>query len=238
MNSLPHILVVDDDREILKLLSKFLEGQGFKTSSASCIAEMEAKLSTDPDLIVLDIMLPDGNGLEACASLRSRGNNTPVILLTASQEDIDRIVGLERGADDYMGKPFSPRELTARIRAVLRRSSEPKALPPADKATHFDGFTIDLADRSLKTPKGDYLTLTGAEFDILKVFVERPGRVLTRDQILDFSHGRSAGPFDRSVDVLISRIRKKLRDEGGSADLIKTVRNGGYHFTAKVLTNG
>lgn len=231
------ILVVDDDTEILKLLTKYLVGQGFDVQPAASASEMRLQLSqAQYDLIVLDIILPDGNGLDLCTSLRKQGITTPIILLTAMQEDVDRIVGLEMGADDYMGKPFSPRELVARIRAIFRRATAYQPSTESNKYL-FEGFTIDLLDRTVNTPKNDTLFLTGAEFEVLRVFIENPGRVLTRDQILDLSRGQSNGPYDRAVDVLISRLRKKLNEEGAPSDLIKTVRNGGYHFTSKVVVS-
>jgi len=236
MTSNARILVVDDDREILGLLSKYLAGQGFAVTDVASVRQLHERLGRESfDLIVLDIMLPDGSGLDACMSLRRDGVRTPVILLTAMQEEVDRIIGLEMGADDYMGKPFSPRELVARIKAVLRRSSD--GTRPAEEeptAFEFDGFRADLASRAVFSPAGADLQFTGAEFDLLRIFLARPNRVVSRDQVLELTHGRSAEPFDRSVDVLMSRVRKKLRDAGGSPDIIKTVRNGGYQFASKV----
>lgn len=236
MTSNARILVVDDDREILGLLSKYLAGQGFAVSEADSIRRMQERISSESfDLIVLDIMLPDGSGLDACMAMRRDGVRTPVILLTAMQEEVDRIIGLEMGADDYMGKPFSPRELVARIKAVLRRSSDPGRPAEEEPASfEFDGFRADLASRSVISPSGASVKFTSAEFEVLKVFLTRPNRVLSREQVLEMTHGRSAEPFDRSVDVLMSRIRKKLRDAGGSPDIFKTVRNGGYQFASKV----
>lgn len=231
------ILVVDDDREILKLLSKYLDGQGFAVREAATLKQMQERMAKETfDLVVLDIMLPDGSGLDACNAMRRDGVRTPVILLTAMQEEVDRIVGLEMGADDYMGKPFNPRELVARIKAVLRRSSEPATRQEEDSpgSYEFDGFTADLATRSVTSPAGADLQFTGAEFELLRFFLERPGRVVSRDQIIDRTHGRSADPFDRSVDVLMSRIRRKIREGGGSPDAFKTVRNGGYQLACKV----
>lgn len=240
MLSSPRILVVDDDREILGLLSKYLDGQGFSVREAGSVRQMQEKLARESfDLIVLDIMLPDGSGLDACLGLRRDGIRTPVILLTAMQEEVDRIIGLEMGADDYMGKPFNPRELVARIKAVLRRSSDPAAatVDAAPEVYGFEGFRADVAARSIVSADGADLQFTGAEFEILKIFLARPGRVVSREHILDHTRGGRTDPFDRSVDVLVSRIRKKLRDAGGPADLLKTVRNGGYQFTAKVAAS-
>lgn len=234
MNS--NILVVDDDREILTLLSKYLSQQGYSVHEAASLKEMRDRLSAmEPDLIVLDIMLPDGSGLDECSAMRREGRRVPVILLTAMQEDVDRIIGLEMGADDYMGKPFNPRELVARIKAVLRRSAEAQRPAAAASERHaFEGFRADIAARSVTAPDGSDLHLTGAEFEVLRIFLERPGRILSRDHVLEMTRGRNGDPFDRSVDILMSRIRRKLRDAGGPADVIKTVRNGGYQFAAKV----
>jgi two-component system, OmpR family, response regulator len=233
MQTSPAILVVDDDPEIRRLLGKYLEGQSFRVSLAANRREMEERLkSLEVDLIVLDVMLPDGSGLDICRELGGRKPRIPVILLTALKEDVDRIIGLELGADDYLGKPFNPRELVARIRAVLRRDAhEPEA--PAVTAYHFAGFNVEPATRRVVSDAGDEIGLTGAEFDLLIVFLERPGRVLSRDQLLSLTTGRAAGPFDRSVDVLMSRLRAKF-GEVAAEKFFKTVRNGGYQLVVPV----
>ena len=235
MNSaVPRILVVDDDPEIRKLLARYIESQGFRVVLAANCAELRERLSTAHiDLIVLDVMLPDGSGLEICRNLRAERSRIPIILLTALKEDVDRIIGLEIGADDYLGKPFNPRELIARVRAVLRRRAE--VLPQASEAKiyRFEGFTADPQTRRVTDPQGGDVALTGAEFDLLTTFLERPGRVLSRDQLLDLARGREADALDRSIDVLVSRLRRKLA-VGGAAQLFKTVRNGGYQLAAKV----
>lgn len=238
MASSARILVVDDDRDILELLSKYLSVQGFAVSEAASVREMQEATRREAfDLVVLDIMLPDGSGLEACMQMRREGVNTPVILLTAMQEEVDRIIGLEMGADDYMGKPFSPRELVARIKAVLRRSADAGQKADEPSAFEFDGFRVDLASRSVVSPGGAVVQFTSAEFDVLTIFLARPNRVVSREQVLELTHGRGdAEPFDRSVDVLMSRIRKKLRDAGGSPDIFKTVRNGGYQLASRVTS--
>ncbi|WHA43725.1 response regulator [Agrobacterium larrymoorei] len=232
--SATHVLIVDDDAEIRSLLAKYLGGQGFRVSTAADRKEFEQKLSaSQPDLIVLDVMLPDGSGLDICRSLQDRRPRTPVILLTALKEDVDRIVGLEMGADDYLGKPFNPRELTARIKAVLRRAA-PVVQQQQDSLIYaFAGFNADPEQRSVIGEDGSQIDLTGAEFDLLKVFLDRPGRLLSRDQLLDLTQSKDRGPFDRSIDVLMSRLRKKLGDDGDAA-LFKTVRNGGYQMTVPV----
>jgi DNA-binding response OmpR family regulator len=230
----PQILVVDDDPEIRKLLARYVEGQAFRVLLASSCSELRERLATDRiDLVVLDVMLPDGSGLDACRDLRAKRNTTPVILLTALKEDVDRILGLEMGADDYLGKPFNPRELVARIRAVLRRRSETASLPQEAKKYLFEGLVADPQLRSVVDAQGNAIELTGAEFDLLQVFLDRPGRVLSRDQLLDLTRGRDGDVFDRSIDVLVSRLRRKL-DSSGTTSLLKTVRNGGYQLVVKV----
>jgi len=235
MQTSAHILVVDDDPQIRHLLGRYLDGQGFRVTLAGDRRELEAKLAdAQIDLIVLDVLLPDASGLDICKALRARRSPVPVILLTALKEDVDRIIGLEIGADDYLGKPFNPRELVARIRAVLRRSggTEPAAAGAPDRVYRFAGFSADPATRCVLDRDGADVQLTGAEFELLNVFLERPGRVLSRDQLLDLTQGRAADPFDRSIDVLMSRLRRKLGD--GTFQIFKTVRNGGYQLAAKV----
>jgi two-component system phosphate regulon response regulator OmpR len=165
--------------------------------------------------------------------LRAQRSNVPIILLTALKEDVDRIIGLEIGADDYLGKPFNPRELIARVRAVLRRHGEAASSASDEKVYRFEGFTADPQTRRVIDPQGADIVLTGAEFDLLKTFLDRPGRVLSRDQLLDLTRGRNGDVFDRSIDVLVSRLRRKLGDRA-SAPLFKTVRNGGYQLAARV----
>ena len=233
------ILIVDDDPEIRKLLARFIEGQGFRVLLASTCKELRERLTTNQiDLIVLDVMLPDGSGLDMCRDLRAKRSMVPIILLTALKEDVDRIVGLEIGADDYLGKPFNPRELVARIRAVLRRQEPAAATSDAQKTYLFAGFSADPQTRRVVTSQGEEIDLTGAEFDLLQTFLDRPGRVLSRDQLLDLTRGRDGDAMDRSIDVLVSRLRRKLSDAGATG-LFKTVRNMGYQLAAKVeMTDG
>ncbi|MGU3575472.1 response regulator [Brucellaceae bacterium C25G] len=235
MNVQPHILIVDDDPEIRNLLSRYISEQGFRVSVAGDRRECERKLQeTNPDLLVLDVMLPDGSGLDICRRLHSENSTLPVILLTALKEDVDRIIGLEIGADDYLGKPFNPRELIARIKAVLRRTQQLSTLPSDDVTIyHFGKLTLNPQLRTVVLKDDSIVDLTAAEFDLLKVFLERPGRLLSRDQLLDFTQGRGRGPLDRSIDVLMSRLRKKL-EPYHSSDVFKTVRNGGYQMTLPV----
>lgn len=231
----PQILVVDDDPEIRKLLARYVLDQGFRVQLASKCAEVRDRIVTNQiDLIVLDVMLPDGSGLDLCRDLRAAKTYIPIILLTALKEDIDRIIGLEIGADDYLGKPFNPRELVARIRAVLRRGRDERSANAEANLYVFEGFTVDPATRSVTDPAGAGIDLTGAEFDLLMAFLDRPGRVLSRDQLLDLTRGRDGDVLDRSIDVLVSRLRRKLSD-GVAAPLFKTVRNGGYQLAAKVV---
>ncbi len=233
MESGAHILVVDDDQEIRKLLSRYLLGQGFRVTTAGSGREMGEKLATHRiDLVVLDLMLPDASGLDLCRDLRTT-SSVPVILLTALKEDVDRIIGLEIGADDYLGKPFNPRELVARIRAVLRRVAPGEPQGAAPRAFCFAGFRAEPDLRRVTGADGSDVPLTGAEFDLLMAFLERPGRILSREQLLDITKGREAGPFDRSVDVLVSRLRRKLGDQG-AFQILKTLRNGGYQLAVRV----
>jgi two-component system, OmpR family, response regulator len=229
------ILVVEDDRDIRTLLADFLAREGFAVELAEDSAGVERALSrTVPDLVVLDIMLPGEDGLSICRRLRSR-SAIPILMLTAKTDEVDRIVGLELGADDYLGKPFNPRELLARIRAILRRSARSTAEPDALRRREFAGFIVDLDGRSLETRKGERVPLTSAEFDLLACFIERPRRVLSRDQLLDWTRGRSAEPFDRTIDVTVSRLRRKLEEANPeAATLVTTVRNGGYLFSAEI----
>jgi len=188
------------------------------------------------DLIVLDLMLPGEDGLSLCRRVRT-SSSVPIIMLTARGDEIDRIVGLEMGADDYLGKPFNPRELLARIRAVLRRHSAASMVNAGAHATAmtFLGWHIDVRMRELRDPEGARVAITSSEFDLLQAFCQRPGRVLTRDNLLDLTFGRTAGSFPRSIDVLVSRLRRKLEQGAGEKRIIQTVRSGGYLFTPVVM---
>ena len=233
----PHILVVDDDREIRDLLSKFLERQGMRVTGARDAKEARRLWPLGRyHLVVLDLMLPGESGLDLARWLRAEAA-VPIVMLTAMAEETDRIVGLELGADDYLGKPFNPRELLARIRAVLRRASGEAGAaskePPA-KSIRFAGWVLEPARRRLLSPDGVEVALTGGEYELLQVLVERPNRVLTRDMLMDLLRGRQAGPFDRAIDVAVSRLRRKLEDDGRNPSLIKTVRGGGYVLAANV----
>lgn len=234
LTAAPDVLIVDDDHEIRALLSRYLEEQGFRVSTASDLRGCNDALNRRaPDLLVLDVMLPDGSGLDLCRDLRNRRPRVPVILLTALKEDIDRILGLEIGADDYLGKPFNPRELAARIRAVLRRVNEDLSPEPEQRRYQFADMTLDPQLRRVTRDNGEVIGLTGAEFDLLKVFLERSGRLLSRDQLLDLTQGRDRDPADRSIDVLMSRLRRKL-GETDEDPVFRTIRNSGYQLVVPV----
>jgi two-component system OmpR family response regulator len=228
------ILVVDDDPGIRDVLSEFLERHGYAVRTAADGREMEAALAQSrPDLIVLDLMLPGEDGLSICKRVSGAGG-PPVIMLSAMGEDTDRIIGLELGADDYLPKPCNPRELLARVKAVLRRRHEGPAAPAAGPSVEFDGWRLDLVRRDLTSPAGVTVNLSTGEFNLLRTFVERPERVLTRDQLLDLARGPASEAFDRAIDVQISRLRRKL-DDGSGRDFIRTVRGEGYMFAASVI---
>ena len=238
MDPQPHILIVDDDREIRELLSTFLERQGLRVSAARDAREARRLWPLGRyHLVVLDLMLPGESGLDLAKWLRQQGE-VPIVMLTAMGEETDRIVGLELGADDYVSKPFNPRELLARIRAVLRRANANTdiAKQPPTKAIRFAGWTLETGRRRLLNPDGAEVALTGGEYELLQVLVERPNRVLTRDMLMDLLRGRQAGPFDRAIDVAVSRLRRKLEDDGRNPNLIKTVRGGGYVLATTVET--
>jgi two-component system, OmpR family, response regulator len=231
-----HVLIVDDDAETRSLLQTYLQKQGYRVTSAADGRGLRKALETArPDLIVLDLMLPGEDGLELCRDLRTR-SNLPVIMLTARGEETDRIVGLEMGADDYIAKPANPRELLARIKSVLRRArSLPENLEPeAAKSFRFAGWTLDASTRNLTAPDGVVVPLSGTEFKLLRVFLAHPDRVLSRDQLIDLMISRDAGPFDRAIDVQVSRLRQRLREDAREPQIIKTVRGEGYVLAAKV----
>ncbi|MCC0088096.1 response regulator [Aeromonas veronii] len=231
-----HILVVDDHSEIRDLLKRFLEQHGLRVSCARDGKEMKRLLEErEFDLLVLDLMMPGKDGLTLCRELRVK-SNLPIIMLTAMGEETDRIIGLEMGADDYLAKPFNPRELLARIKAVMRRT-QAETQPAAETLTRdlrFDRWLLDVNRRELVDEDGVGLSLSTAEFDLLKVFLERPQRVLSRDQLLDLARGREAVAFDRAIDTLVSRLRRKLERDPKNPELIKTIWGGGYMFSADV----
>jgi two-component system OmpR family response regulator len=236
MNGEPHILIVDDHREIRDLVSRALSKEGFRVSVAADGKTMR-KILADAhiDLIVLDLMLPGEDGLSICRSLRAE-SDLPIIMLTAKGDEVDRIIGLEMGADDYLPKPFGSRELIARIRAVLRRnrSREPAAKMDQPKRYRFAHWMFDVDRRELLGSDGIAVPLSTGEFDLLLALAEHPQRTLSRDQLLDLARHRSANAFDRSVDTQVSRLRKKIEQDPGDPKLIKTVWGGGYIFTPDV----
>jgi two-component system OmpR family response regulator len=236
METTPHILVVDDDREIRDLLARFLERHRIRVTAVRDGREARrAWTNGHYHLVVLDLMLPGETGLDLARWMRGQ-SDVPIVMLTAMGEETDRIIGLELGADDYVPKPFNPRELLARIRAVLRRAGDAgdNRTEAAARALLFNGWTLEPSRRRLLNPDGAEVALTGGEYDLLLALVERANRVLTRDMLLDLLRGRQAGPFDRAIDVAVSRLRRKLEDDGRNAQLIKTVRGGGYVLAATV----
>lgn len=233
---IPHILVVDDHNDIRDSLAKYLSKNGYRVSTAADGTALRRCLVTSAiDLVVLDVMMPGEDGLSLCRFLREK-EDLPVILLTALADEMDRIIGLEIGADDYVTKPFNPRELLARIKSVLRRGARP---PPADlnqmsKCLRFDRWIFDTGRRELLDDQNVAIALSAAEFALLSALAERPGITLTRHQLLDLTQGRDAVLFDRSIDNHISRLRRKLERDPKAPDLIKTVWGRGYIFTAHV----
>lgn len=227
------ILIVDDDADIRRLVADLLRREGYRVELAEDGVELDVVLRRTPvDLFVLDLMLPGEDGLSLCRRIRT-DQDTPILMLTAKGDETDRVVGLELGADDYLVKPFGTRELLARIRALLRRAGQ-KPRASATRRFSFDRFLVDLDARLLTLDQGAPVPLTSSEFDLLACFVTRPRRVLSRDQILDWTHGRLSDPVDRTVDILVSRLRKKLDAASPGAGLITTVRNNGYLLTAMV----
>jgi two-component system OmpR family response regulator len=234
MSTPAHVLIVDDDVSIRTLLKEYLDQNGFRTSVAADGPALKEQLRKGPvDLIVLDLMLPGEGGFSLCRWIRSVGD-TPIIMLTARNRSDDRVQGLELGADDYVAKPFEPRELVARIRGVLRRAGAANKEAVSVRAFTFAGWKLNLAQRQLWSPEGVLVPLAASEFQLLAIFLENPQRVLTRDQLIERCHGREAGPFDRSIDVRVSQLRQRLGDSGPERRLIKTVRSAGYVLATDV----
>ena len=232
-----HILVVDDDREICDLVGRVVEREGYRVSRAADGTGMRRVIQKDAiDLIVLDVMLPGKDGLALCRELRAEQISTPIIMLTARGDEIDRILGLEMGADDYLPKPFNSRELLARIKAVLRRAPERAGKQPSSAARifRFAGWMLDTGKRELLSSESVIVTLSTGEFELLTAFLQHPQTVLSRDQLLDLARGRTAILFDRSIDIQVSRLRRKLGDNPRDPRIIKTVWGGGYLFTPDV----
>jgi two-component system OmpR family response regulator len=241
MNDNGHILVVDDQREICDLVQEYLSGEGYRVSTAQDGAGMRKVMGQSPvDLVILDLMLPGEDGLTLARVLRQETPNVAIIILTGRGEIVDRIIGLEMGADDYLPKPFHLRELLARVKSVLRRalnrSAENQAASPRSKAK-FAGWNLDLSSRELLSPSGKEVRLTTGEFDLLSAFVNNANQVLTRDRLLDLARNREGGPFDRTIDVQVGRLRRKLEEDPQRPTMIKTVRGTGYIFTPPVEVN-
>ena len=231
-----HILIVDDDAQLRQLTGKFLREHGYRVTAARDGREMRQALATASiDLVILDVMLPGGNGLDLCREIRSR-SALPVIMLTARGSETDRIVGLEIGADDYVAKPFSPRELLARINSVLRRARAHLAAPLAGsgQSLRFDGWMLETRRRELTDPTGVVVDLSTGEYDLLLSFLEAPQRVLTRDQLMDAAKNRMANGFDRAIDIQVSRLRRKIDTSEDGQTMIKTIRGAGYMFVPAV----
>ena len=236
MNASVRILIVDDHREIREVIAQVLSNEGFAVTVAADGGAMRRSLQDRKiDLVILDLMLPGEDGLSLCRELRTMMPTLPVIMVTAKGEEVDRVVGLEVGADDYVTKPFSSRELVARIKAVLRRARPPAARPLEVRSYRFAGWRLNTLSRNLESPEGVVVPLSTSEFQLLLVFLTKPRTVLTRDQLLDMAKGRGATPFDRSIDTHVSRLRRKLSDDARSPKLIKTVWGGGYIFTPEVI---
>ena len=232
-----HIVVVDDQQEICDVVEEYLTGEGYRVSTAHDGTGMRRVLAQSPaDLVILDLMLPGEDGLALARALRSE-SGIGIIILTGRGETVDRIIGLEMGADDYLPKPFHLRELLARVKSVLRRVQSrtgDDAVPSGRSRAGFSGWTLDLSSRELTSPAGEEVRLTTGEFDLLVAFVSNANQVLSRDRLLDLARNREAGPFDRTIDVQVGRLRRKLEDDPQNPTLIKTVRGSGYIFTPTI----
>ena len=236
MNDNGHILIIDDQQEICDVVQEYLTGEGYRVSTAHDGGGMRRVLAQGHvDLVILDLMLPGEDGLTLARSLRSE-SGIGIIILTGRGETVDRIIGLEMGADDYLPKPFHLRELLARVKAVLRRAHDRVADTPqlTRSRARFAGWNLDLSSRELLSPSGEEVRLTTGEFDLLSAFVNNANQVLSRDRLLDLARNREAGPFDRTIDVQVGRLRRKLEDDPQNPTLIKTVRGSGYIFTPNV----
>jgi len=241
MDSLSRIAVVEDDPEISRMMISYMTENGFEVAAARSGRDLDRVMSSGGkiDCVILDVGLPGEDGLSICRRLRGK-SSVPIIMVTGRGTDTDRIVGLELGADDYLPKPFNPRELLARVRAVMRRSGAQaeQAATEMPQTLMFEGWRLDMARRQLSGPDGTPRSLTSGEFNILSIFCQHPRKVLSRDDLLDLLHGRAAAVFDRSIDVQISRLRRKIETNLKDPTFIKTVRYGGYFFTPQVTAGG
>jgi two-component system, OmpR family, response regulator len=236
MDAISRVAVVEDDPEICRMMTDYMIDHGFEVAAARSGRDLDRVMSGGKiDCVILDVGLPGEDGLSICRRLRGK-STVPIIMVTGRDSDTDRIVGLELGADDYLPKPFNPRELVARVRAVMRRASgvDPAAQAQAPQTLVFEGWRLDMARRQLFTPEGTPRSLTSGEFNILSIFCQNARKVLSRDDLLDLLHGRAAAVFDRSIDVQISRLRRKIETNLKDPSFIKTVRYGGYFFTPQV----
>jgi DNA-binding response OmpR family regulator len=234
MSNPAHLLVVDDDSEVQDLLRRYFAREGFKVTTAGNGGEMRASLARDSiDLVLLDLGLPGEDGFVLTRQLRS-GWNGAVIIITGRGESVDRVVGLELGADDYVTKPFELRELLARVRSVLRRSTAAHEQGRDESPFRFSGFLLDPLARTLCDPSGEEVPLTTGEYGLLRVFLDHPNKVLSRDDLMDRIHGRAAGPYDRAIDVQIGRLRRKIEANPAQPELIKSVRGAGYVFASRI----
>jgi two-component system, OmpR family, response regulator len=235
-----HVLLIDDDADIRRLTEQLLTEAGFKvTALAGAVGAVRQAASGRFDLVLLDVMMPGEDGFSICRKIRAV-SQIPIVMLTARAEEMDRVVGLELGADDYVVKPFSPRELVARVRARLRRTGDgelAQVKPKTDRLT-FDGWIVDLVRRELRAPDGSLVSLTAAEFELLVALAERARRVVSRDELSEILHGRTPHPLDRSIDVAVSRLRRKIEPSPDEPRYVRTVRNGGYVFAAEVENQG
>ncbi|MFM2482322.1 response regulator [Celerinatantimonas sp. YJH-8] len=234
MTQQKQILVVDDDQEILSLLQQYLTKSGYSVSIASEGQEMLLYLEEhQPDLIILDVMLPGDDGFTLCRKVRQQ-SNVPIIMLTANSDEMDRVIGLELGADDYIGKPFSPRELLARVKALLRRSEVTAQAMMPTRYIRFNQWRLDMQTQCLLNDNGEQLELSGSDYRLLQLFLQHPNEILNRDMISDATRGRESLPMERGIDVQISRLRQRLGDNGKSRRIIKTIRGSGYTLVAQV----
>ena len=239
MDSLSHIAVVEDDPEISRMVTSYMTDHGFEVTAARSGRDLDRVMSDAKiDCVILDVGLPGEDGLSICRRIRGK-SSVPIIMVTGRGTDTDRIVGLELGADDYLPKPFNPRELVARVRAVIRRSgNNEQPAAPAPQVLMFEGWRLDMARRQLFGPDGAPRSLTSGEFNILSIFCQNSRKVLSREDLLELLHGRAAAVFDRSIDVQISRLRRKIETNLKDPSYIKTVRYGGYFFTPQVTPTG
>jgi two-component system OmpR family response regulator len=235
-STVEHILVVDDDARIRQMLTRYFEDEGYRVTAVGDGAAMRAQIHVTPfNIILLDLVLPGESGLELAREIRAN-SDVPIIMLTGKDDVLDRVVGLELGADDYMSKPFHLREVLARVRTIMRRRAPSVVAKPVetDDIVRFEGWVLDIGRREISAPDGSKMDLTTGEFDMLAVFVRHPGRVLSRETLMDLTRGRNLEAFDRTIDAQIARLRKKIEVDAANPQMIKSVRGIGYVFTGKI----